>query len=33
MSPVVSHDAIYSEALEEFGRPIETAAVGRGYTV
>jgi ribonuclease BN (tRNA processing enzyme) len=33
MSPVVSHDAIYAEALEGFGRPIESAAVGRGYTV
>lgn len=33
LSPVVPHDAIYDEALEAFGRPIEQAAVGRGYTV
>jgi ribonuclease BN (tRNA processing enzyme) len=32
-SPVVSSEAVFLEALEAFGRPIERAAVGRGYTV
>jgi ribonuclease BN (tRNA processing enzyme) len=32
-SPVVSHEAIYLEALTGFGRPIQRAVVGRGYTV
>lgn len=32
-SPVVSADAVFLEALTSFGRPIERAAVGRGYTV
>jgi ribonuclease BN (tRNA processing enzyme) len=32
-SPVESAEAIYSEALASFDRPIEKAAVGRGYTI
>jgi ribonuclease BN (tRNA processing enzyme) len=32
-SPVISKEAVAAEARATFGRPIEQAAVGRGYTV